>query len=587
MLKKIVSSFFLFSTGFASFSVGYSSYGTSWSTSVYSYQGTLTSYVCSLSSNQGPVAVFTFNIPQNNFNPYTNGLGALLFTTPNPIPQILYSTNNSLTQFQTQNLSSQKAVYYIESTGSVQRILTSFMNTNSGIFTSTPRETFPFQSYPFIKITSGEAQGNTCVVSALSGPYANSANLLYSKTGTINGFSQQPTSLVSPFSNPLFLAQTSTTNISTIAYCQNNYGRISTSYVLENMNGITEPVKLTDYNETGCQFINFNTDGNILFIADSTLEGTSRLGASELKSSGALTPFNFLTASYSYNSSIPLTFSTDSQNNQYIIFNGAATSYSNNNLQIGIYNSNTHKWQGFYTGPSLFISNTNPCQTTPFNKGLMLTELSNGLYFTQATYTNSSGQVTIGSTPTFITGYNISSCILNNTNFTFSTITTLNQTLNSPSSTITTISPFYTPPNYTSCVDSSNNVVFAFSGYTNYNNLIFSNVYINSSGNFTGQNLINGVYGSPTQGSSYPSITFYGTTTPPTAISPPTLVSYSGNIACIWSQNVGGIYTIYGAPYLPLKFCFGTPTQLATGFTSMPIISVVPATLGIIFAGNN
>jgi hypothetical protein len=222
----------------------------------------------------------------------------------------------------------------------------------------------------------------------------------------------------------------------------------------------------------------------------------------------------------------------------------------------------------------------------------MLTELSNGLYFTQSTYTNSQGQQVVGSTPTFITGYNISSCILNNTNFTFSTITTLNQTINSTittssSSTATTITPFYTLPSYTSCVDGSGNVVFTFSGYTNYNNLIYSNVYINALGTFTGQKLINGVYGTPTQGSSYPSITFYGTTTPPSAISAPTLISNAGNVACVWSQNVGGTYTLYGAIYLPSKLSFSVPVQLATGFTSMPQISIIPGSSGIIFAGNN
>lgn len=586
MFKQFSCFALLFSTSFANFTVGYSSYGTSWSTSVANYQGTFTSYVNSLASSSGPVAVFSFNVPPNTLNniPFTNGLGAVLFSGQIPTPQILYSTNYTLSQFQTQNLTSQTALGYVETNGSFQRLLTSFMNASSGLFTTTPSQVFPFQSYPFIKITLGQAANNTCLVNALSGPYANSANLLYTKTGNVGGFNQIATSPVSPFSNPLFIAQTSNANVSTFAFCQNNYGNISTSYILESAGGSSPAVKLTDYNETGCQFINFNSNGNILFIADSTLQGSTRLGASEIQSSGALTPFNFITNSYSYNSGIPLTFASDTKNNQYIIFNGAATTYSTNALQIGIYNTNSHQWQRFLTGPSLFISNTNPCQVTPINKGLMLTELSNGLYFTTSTSTNSSGQTIVSSTPTFITGYNISSCLLSNTSFTFSTITTLNQNVSGSSASIT---PFYTLPNYTSCSDASGNVVFAFSGYSNYNNLIFSNVYINSSGAFTGQKLMNGVFGTPTQGSSYPSITFYGTTTPPTAISAPLLISNSGNIACVWSQNVGGTYTIYGALYIPLKFSFGTPVQLATGFTSMPSISTVPGSPGIIFAGNN
>lgn len=586
MYKLLSLYLIIVSSAYANFTIGYSQYSGSWSTQVSSYQGTFTSYVSSLSSTKGPVAVFTFNIPPNavNTTPYQNGLGAVLFTNNTQVPQILYATNYTLNQFQTQTLSSQTAICYVETNNNFQRLLTSFMDVSSGLFTNSPTQVFPFQNNLFTKITLGQAANNTCVIAALSSNTANTVNFLYTKAGSLKGFNQTPKTLTSPFSNPFLLTQTSNANVSTIAFSQNNYGQISTSYVLENASTISNPITLTDANETGCQFINFNTAGNVLFIADNTLQGTTRLGASFVQSSGALSPINFILANYSYNTSIPLTFTTDANQNQYLIFNGAATSYNNNALQIGVYNTGSKKWQSFLTGPSLFISSTNACQATPFNQGIMLTELSNGLYFTLGTFTNTAGQTVVGSTPTFITGYNISSCILNNTNFTFSTITTLNQTFNNGSGSIT---PFYTPPNYTSCVDNAGNVVFAFSGYTNYNNLIFSNVYINTSGTFTGQNLMNGVYGSPTQGSNYPSITFYGTTTAPSAISSPTLISQGSNIACIWSQNVGGTYTIYGAVYLPLKLTFSTPVQLATGFTSMPSISTVPGFLGFVFAGNN
>lgn len=589
MIKRFVTLFFLSSRVFASFSVGYSSYGSTFSTNVYNYQGTLTSLVTAQASSSGPVAVFTFNFPQNASNTiqYKNGLAALLFKSP-PLEQILYSTNYSLSQFKLQKLASQSVLTFVETNGSQQRILSSFINNTSGVFGTTPLQAFPFQGFPFTNVTVGQASANTLVINALSGPYANSTNMLYSKRGTFNGFNQIATSLVSPFSNPLYLTQTSNSSVSTTAFVQNNYGNINTNYVLESGSGMSNPVRISDSYQTGCQFLSFNNTGNVLFVADSTILGTMRLGASEIASSGALTPFNYITQNYSYNSSIPLTFAQDSLNNQYIIFNGAATTYSTNNLQIGVYNTSSHSWKAVLQGPSLFISNTNPCQYTPISKGLMLTELSNGLYFTATSSTNFLGQTTISSTPTFITGYNISSAILNNTSFTFSTITTLNQTYSTASGTIVgSISPFYNVPSYTSTADSNGNVVFAFSGYTAYNNLIFSNVYNNSLNTYTGQILMNGVYGSPTQGSSYPSITFYGTTTPPTAISTPTLINSSGNIACVWSQNVGGIYTIYGALYQPLKFSFTSPVQIATGFSTMPSILAVPGLSGFIFAGNN
>lgn len=554
MIKKLLFFIPLSVIAQNTFSVGLSTYSGTWTTIQNTYPGTNINLITSLNSSLGPKAVFTFNYAQNTgvlnlLNPSfaSYSLSAIQFIPPKGANfQALFNTNSTLANFGTITTTDFSNLYFTETTSNNIRLLNLPMNSTTGQFVSTTSQVFPYLSTGLSQIQAVNSQANNLAFNALTGPLRTGVNQIVNNTGNPFGFTNNLVYPAYPHASPQFLATSSSGNVGLIAFTQLNYQKYSLCYSRQVGVYVGEPFLLTDYTQSNFYFLQFGSTSNNLFFGEIGTNGT-RIGACSVAAGGRILLPTYLSGSFTYSSGTLTQINYDLSNHAYVLFNGSSNSVSA--LYSAAYNTTLNRWSAISTATTTFYNPQALPQATP---------ISSGLYLTQVTQPS--------------TGYSILSCILNNTNYTFGTPTTVNQPSTATIGTITGTtagSPtlLNISPTVVSTVDTNNNVVTVYNGNTSGGNYIFYNVYLTPLNSFFGEQAIN--------------------TTSPQSISPPILTNFSNQIAVFWSENSSGTFSIFASLYSTTNKSFGTPTLLSTGFTTQPQIQIAPNSVGVVFAGTN
>jgi hypothetical protein len=536
MLKKLA--FVLPASIFAqgSFTVGSASYGSLFQINQQTYQGTSANLLLTLSSQSGPVAVYTFSVASstsvvNSRNPFSfqtfSTLASTVLSSTSITSSSIYPSNNTLSSFTSLVLPTYTALGFLETQNGFTRLINLYMNSQTGVFSPGASLVIPYQSLGITQLQSAYFSDSSMVYNLLLGPGLNGSYQVCNYRGNRLNFSQNPYTPAPPTAIASWVTTASNGSYITTAYSQKNYGISSVQYTKQTPTQSSSPKQLSDFFEQSVYFLNYQSGPNLLFYADTSTQQGTRLAACTYTSTGDFLPPQYLVQSFNFPTSSTVSYNTDTANNMYLSWNG------NSNVYVGIYNTQTSNWQSLLSAPSSLFSTNLPVITTT----------TDGLFYSQI--------------PTSNSGYPIYGSLLSETTFTFGTVTTINS--NSQGS----VTLFETKPNLSIATDPINNIVCVYQGVVGgsfgntYN--IYYNVYNQTAGTFNGQLIIN-------------STTTLGTVTTntPTAISAPVLINTSGQISVIWAATVASTNQIFSANYNQTTMTFGTPSLVATNISQLP-----------------